>query len=610
MLGKFQEKLNSKNLYSQRNDLILMNPIIKLAASALPGEKKFILFAGAGVSKDAGVPTAWELMLKTARLFYAQENTGDFSDAEVNEWFKTCKYAQMEYSELIRELYPTISEQRNFLDKWLGSNEIGDVHRSIAELARRDIIRGIVTTNFDSLLEHALEEKGIRVQVISNDDDLENSEPFIQCKSFRIYKPHGTIDRGHLKNTPKDLESLSSLMEDELVRVTSEHAVLVLGYSGQDEDILKIFRRRKNQYYPVFWVNPSKPSEKVKFIFDDDKNVFIPCKEGANKFLKEFLEFQDRIIDLAPSIEMKISIEDLQKAISSGKDPVGPIFKDYLDGIFHELEKIQPDFSKYSELDEAVYIQINNGERITFQFIEAALIASKYQNKDAIFAIYDYFGHFLELYDSTQRYSGSDGYKFLIYEMFVSFIAALMKYERWNFIGEILSKNLFIDKHDSGYIRFEKINYKIESLDEVRNQRLNLNACTITGNLIQERFNEGQLSKILTHNEFLEADYLLFLRSIIDKKRLWKPFSCIYLQHKVPSLMRKSVDYYFALNLLKIFNVKQLSELKEKIAQENHRFTDSFSKNCWPDNPLDSFDINSIGSINTPDTTLRTDSGQ
>ena len=48
-----------------------MNPIIQLAATALPGDKKFILFAGAGVSKDASIPTAWDLMLKTAALLYA-----------------------------------------------------------------------------------------------------------------------------------------------------------------------------------------------------------------------------------------------------------------------------------------------------------------------------------------------------------------------------------------------------------------------------------------------------------------------------------------------------------------------------------------------------------
>lgn len=38
-----------------------MNSLIRLAANALPGEKKYVLFAGAGVSKDAGIPTVWDL---------------------------------------------------------------------------------------------------------------------------------------------------------------------------------------------------------------------------------------------------------------------------------------------------------------------------------------------------------------------------------------------------------------------------------------------------------------------------------------------------------------------------------------------------------------------
>jgi len=57
-----------------------MNPIVKLIANALPGDKKYILFAGAGVSKDAGIPTTWELMLKTAGLLYVADNP----DKEIN----------------------------------------------------------------------------------------------------------------------------------------------------------------------------------------------------------------------------------------------------------------------------------------------------------------------------------------------------------------------------------------------------------------------------------------------------------------------------------------------------------------------------------------------
>jgi len=37
----------------------ILRQLVKLIANALPGDKKYILFAGAGVSKDAGIPTNW-----------------------------------------------------------------------------------------------------------------------------------------------------------------------------------------------------------------------------------------------------------------------------------------------------------------------------------------------------------------------------------------------------------------------------------------------------------------------------------------------------------------------------------------------------------------------
>ena len=81
-----------------------MNPIVKLAASALPGERKYILFAGAGVSKDAGIPTAWDLMLKTAGLLYASESDEIDPKVDLEEWFLKSDDAQMEYSQLIEKI--------------------------------------------------------------------------------------------------------------------------------------------------------------------------------------------------------------------------------------------------------------------------------------------------------------------------------------------------------------------------------------------------------------------------------------------------------------------------------------------------------------------------
>src|SRR5439155_3432549 len=217
-----------------------MNPLVKLAASAVPGENKFVLFAGAGISKDAGLPTSWDLMLETASHLRAVEDEQGAEDLET--WFLKSKYAQMPYAELVGTLFPTSVEQQNFIRDKLRANAPGEAHQLIAQLARQGVIRCVITTNFDGLIEQALESAGLTVQVIANDDDLNNSEPLIQCKSFRVYKPHGTMGVGHLWNTPADVQQLSTEMEAELSRVLREQGLSVVGYSGADEGIRRIFR--------------------------------------------------------------------------------------------------------------------------------------------------------------------------------------------------------------------------------------------------------------------------------------------------------------------------------------------------------------------------------
>jgi hypothetical protein len=121
-----------------------MNPIVQLAGSALPGERKYLLLAGAGVSKDAGLPTAWDVMLETAKLLYCSEREGTPSREELESWFVESPYAKMPYAEAIGSLYSTYPDQQAFLNTLIGGRQIGEAHRHIAELARRRVVRAVI----------------------------------------------------------------------------------------------------------------------------------------------------------------------------------------------------------------------------------------------------------------------------------------------------------------------------------------------------------------------------------------------------------------------------------------------------------------------------------
>jgi NAD-dependent SIR2 family protein deacetylase len=587
-----------------------MNPIVKLIANALPGDKKYILFAGAGVSKDAGIPTVWDLMLKTAALLYFADNPNKKNDSglDLEKWFVKSKYAQMEYSELMELIYSKNPDQQDFLKKSLDNHEIGESHKGIAELARRGIIRTIITTNFDHYIEKALEERGLEVQVISTEDDLRNSEPLIQCKSVRIYKPHGNLGCGKLKNTPKDLELLSQLMEEELIRVMSEHGVIVLGYSGRDKGIRQVFEKRNYNYYPLFWVDPQRPEKTMEKILKKNDYIYIQCT-GAGKFINEFIKLSEKINDIAPLIGAGPTIIDLENAIKDTKS-VGPLYSDYLNIINKELVKIKPDFSKFAEIDDAILRQINEGTRITYKFIEAALLASKNKNIDASKALYDYFGNIFKLCSIPESFSGSyheshfDGYRFLIYEMFVSFITALIKYDNWEIIGDVLSNDIFIEQKHSKYISYIHLNTLIHSLDVNRNSRLHLERASVMADLLKERFSSGDLSQLISHNKFLEADYFLFMRSICGDKKTedpllyrpspWCPRSCIYLTWP-PSYIVKAESKKYLKKLIKAVGPEKREDFIEYFQKNNYKFEECFSSWIFSSNPLENYDLNKIG---------------
>ncbi len=588
-----------------------MDPIVKLAANASPGERKFVLFAGAGVSKDAGIPTSWDLMQKTASILFFTENRDadpKISLNQIDDWFLKSEYAKKEYAELMDSLFPNYPAQQDFLKKYLNGHKLGASHKGIAELARRGIIRAIITTNFDHYIEKALEEKGLDTQVISNDDDLEKSEPLIHCKSIRIYKPHGDLGRGGLKNTPKDLEKLSPKMEEELIRVLSEHGVIVLGYSGHDKGIQNILAKRNPIYYPLFWVDPCAPSGEIETILKSIGYTYIQCK-GAGQFIADYIKLSEKLENLAPGVGLGPTIFELRHSLSSASEPVEPLFMEFLYNIYRRLQETKPDFTKYPERDEAIIQQINDGLKITYDFIDAVIEAVKYKNLNVIKKIYEFFGEGLKLYGIPDDFSGGsfhdtdfDGYKFLLQEMFVSFVAVLIKYDYWDIVQDLLKEGLLVNKkRDGGYVSFRKINAFARSLEVERNNRLNLRRTSITADILKERFSDTRISELIEFQGFMEAEYFIFMQTICHLSdpldahwsEIWVPHSCIYLD-KTPGYIIKAESKRFLETLANTSGCAKPSLFVDRL-----KISSNLIHMIWPHGfyygPLENYDFEKLG---------------
>ena len=146
----------------------MIDPIQSLAFAIQTHPGVYALLLGSGVSRAAGIPTGWEIVLDLIGKLAAATNDAPGPDLE--KWYIE-KYGEApDYSSLldVRAKTPTERQQllRPYFEPTDQEREDGEklptrAHRSIARLVRQGFIKVIVTTNFDRLIEMALQEEGV-----------------------------------------------------------------------------------------------------------------------------------------------------------------------------------------------------------------------------------------------------------------------------------------------------------------------------------------------------------------------------------------------------------------------------------------------------------------
>jgi len=119
------------------------------------------------------------------------------------------------------------------------------------------------------------------------------------------------------------------------------------------------------------------------------------------------------------------------------------------------------------------------------------------------------------------------------------------------------------------------------------------------GDLLKERFTQSELADLITHKEFLEADYLLFMRTVCHEDniesllKVWFPQSCIWLD-RPPSYIVKAESKRFLDKMIKATGFKKSEEFIE-IFKKNHFAFTKFFRKTWKDDPIEFFDVDKFG---------------
>jgi len=300
-------------------------------------------------------------------------------------------------------------------------------------------------------------------------------------------------------------------------------------------------------------------------------------------------------------------VDGLELALASSDRSAASRFHRFTLSVCRELEETRPDFGQFGEIDEAVLQQIDAGAPVSARFAQAADVAAGYDFTQGLSILYKSFGQMLGLTHLPDGFSGPyhelqfDGFRFLLYEMFVSLIAVLVKAEKWTYLAEVLSNQLFDESEDrGGYKPFARLNYKIASLDDIRNRRLELNRRSVVADLLKQRF-VNRPDMPVNHSEFMSADYFLFLRTVcspddLPPPRVWRPHSCLYLR-AAPQFVRKCESRAYLETFTKAVGVDDARTLVQRLHERHQLFAPCFPPEGFADSPLEGYDLARLGSI-------------
>jgi len=277
--------------------------IIKLAFTMYSSQGVYALLLGSGISRDAGIPTGWEITLDLIRKISATEKA---NPKNFEKWYQERYNESPNYTKLLKRLTITPADRANLLrsyfeptteEKEENLKVPTSAHKCIAILVKYGYVRIILTTNFDRLLEKALSEEGITPTVISTEDEIKGAMPFVH-DNCTIIKLHGDHKDIRIKNTPEELAKYPKKVDKYLDRALDEFGLIICGWSAKYDIALRdSLYRRKNRRFSTYWTVKGKLCEKAKQLSNHLKAEQIPI-ESANKFFTQLLEKVEALKDI------------------------------------------------------------------------------------------------------------------------------------------------------------------------------------------------------------------------------------------------------------------------------------------------------------------------
>lgn len=348
--------------------------------------KKFksapFLFIGSGFSRRYLGLESWQNLLKKFCLddmkpfdYYLSKSESNLPDTaslmseDFHEiWWESPNFeeSRKEYSDFGK--LPGVSSTLKYeISKYLKKKSVENIEKSLekeVELFKNAVVDGIITTNWDMLLENFFPKYDVYI----GQDDLLNS---VVQEIAEIYKIHGSISNFNsivlTEEDYKDFNNKNPYLAAKLLTIFIEHPIIFIGYSISDDNIKNILLSISKC---ISEAGLNKLEDNIFFIEpifdetdDDYRDSFITINEQNLPITRIKVKNYSKVYAPLTKYERKISVKQLSRIksqlyeIIKKNDPKGRIATIGLDQV-DENEDIEfvigmgvkDRFSKYGYL--------------------------------------------------------------------------------------------------------------------------------------------------------------------------------------------------------------------------------------------------------------------
>lgn len=383
------------NISLTNTEYSMIDPILPLSVSIAEGRRAYAFFLGSGISKAASIPTGGEIFWDTVRKLYQMEvESVPEDDRQLKAWFQESKYRDFTYSKILGELCRPEAGRRDFLEKYFIGKSPTKAHEQLAVLVAQGLVKIIVTTNFDQLMERILEDEGVSFDVVASAADFEQVIPR-EHSNCRILKIHGDYKRLNIRNTEQELAELEPGIAEEFQDVLNTYGLVFIGYSGSDKAVLQHLQKRRSRY-GIYWVKRPDGSvnEAVKEILRNQDGRII-VRESADIFFDELCR-KIQLFHAHPTGDTPEFLANQTIQLLRGNDIIGiaELLKKQLNAFRQDWEDVYSQWAHQQNKVEEAYEKL---ESTAERFEAIGLVCIEYQAEEMYQRLLEIFGELVRL---------------------------------------------------------------------------------------------------------------------------------------------------------------------------------------------------------------------